>query len=702
MRKLASIQYIKNIEVIPGADKIEKATVLGWQLCVEKGKFNVGDLCVYIECDSILPECPEFEFLRNKSFRIKTIRLKGQISQGICFPLSILPENFTIEEGMDCTEILSIKKWEAPIPACLSGLMKGGFPSFFCRTDETRVQVLQELLDKYKDEICYVSEKLDGCMHYSAKVKTDIGEIEIGRIVNQKMKVMILTYNELTQKNEFKKIEHYHKYENKHRFLNIGVGHRGKGNRTKYITCTDNHHFYSNGKWIEASLLKIGDEISHYSDNISFEMEQFILGGLLGDMSLHISNNCTFLHFGHSIIQSEYFDYKINLTNGVFNEIKGSKGGFPGSKPNRRAMSISSLSIKQLLDKYCIRNKKKKITKEWIDKITPLALAFWFMDDGSMENRDEKKQKPKISIATNCFFYKDVELLKNMLYNKFGIESEIRTKKSYKGNVLSINKDGSEIFFSLISPYVPTCMKYKIAKKFEKNPCVFENFCFSNKCSIINTKILEITEGLNKNDKLYDKYIYDLAIKDNHNYFVSNILVHNSSVSVFLRNNEFGVCSRNMELTESSENSLWKCARQMDLENKLKSLNGNFALQGEIIGEGIQGNKYKIKGQTIRFFNVFDIDKFEYFDYEKFLGTMISLDLPFVPILNDNYVLENDIPKLMEMAKIKSTLNPEAWAEGIVIRPRVNRTDNTFSDKLVAGRVSFKSINPIFLLENGE
>lgn len=146
MRKLASIQKIKDVQPIQGADTIEVASVLGWKVVVKKGEFQVGNLMVYCEIDSILPEKPEFEFLRNKNFRIRTIRLRGQVSQGICFPLSVLPTNFEIEEGKECTEVLEIIKYEPPIPASLSGIVKGTFPSFIPKTDETRVQVLQELL----------------------------------------------------------------------------------------------------------------------------------------------------------------------------------------------------------------------------------------------------------------------------------------------------------------------------------------------------------------------------------------------------------------------------------------------------------------------------------------------------------------------------------------------------------------------------
>ena len=108
MRKLASIQKIKSLEPIAGADAIEKATVLGWQLVVKKGEFNIGDLCVYCEIDSLLPDRPEFEFLKPRGMRIRTVRLRGQISQGICFPLNVLPEGFDIQENTDVTETLGI------------------------------------------------------------------------------------------------------------------------------------------------------------------------------------------------------------------------------------------------------------------------------------------------------------------------------------------------------------------------------------------------------------------------------------------------------------------------------------------------------------------------------------------------------------------------------------------------------------------
>lgn len=161
MRSLASVQKINNLEAIPEAQQIEKATVLGWSVVVKKGEFKIGDLCIYVEIDSILPPKPEFEFLAKNKYRIKTVRLRGQISQGICFPLSILPVGDYIE-GQDLTEILGVIKYEPPIPARLAGKIKGEFPSFIPKTDEPRIQTCPEILEKYQNLEFYATEKIDG------------------------------------------------------------------------------------------------------------------------------------------------------------------------------------------------------------------------------------------------------------------------------------------------------------------------------------------------------------------------------------------------------------------------------------------------------------------------------------------------------------------------------------------------------------
>jgi len=171
-RKLASIQFVHHITPIEGADRIECVHVLGWQCVANKGQFQVGDRCVYMEVDSFLPICERFEFLRNSSFRkneilgegfrLKTQRFRGQISQGLVQPLSILPEG-TYQIGDDVTELLGIRKWEVEEKVTSSGTVIGDFPAGIPKTDELRVQSYPELIEEFKQvPAYYISTKMDG------------------------------------------------------------------------------------------------------------------------------------------------------------------------------------------------------------------------------------------------------------------------------------------------------------------------------------------------------------------------------------------------------------------------------------------------------------------------------------------------------------------------------------------------------------
>lgn len=169
-RKLASVVRITDIQTIPNADAIVVAKVKGWNVVIKKDEFKVGDLAVYYEIDSFLPVRPQFEFLRKSSFkrmgttdgfRLKTIRLRNTVSQGLLTPI---PDGIIDpKEGDDLTDALDIVKYEPPIPAQLAGKIKGTFPSFIPKTDETRIQNFESDIGFLPvGERVYVTEKLDG------------------------------------------------------------------------------------------------------------------------------------------------------------------------------------------------------------------------------------------------------------------------------------------------------------------------------------------------------------------------------------------------------------------------------------------------------------------------------------------------------------------------------------------------------------
>ncbi len=177
MRKLASIRRIADIQPIEGADAIVVATVDGWKVVVKKDEFQVGDLAVYLEIDSWVPtELAAFlskgqeprEYNGVKGERLRTVKLRGQVSQGLLLKLDAEGVKgklfFTLpEEGADLTEILGIQKWEPEIPAQLAGQVRGLFPtSLIPKTDQERIQnCFQEIQDK--GDVTYeVTMKLDG------------------------------------------------------------------------------------------------------------------------------------------------------------------------------------------------------------------------------------------------------------------------------------------------------------------------------------------------------------------------------------------------------------------------------------------------------------------------------------------------------------------------------------------------------------
>jgi RNA ligase (TIGR02306 family) len=160
----ATIQVIKEVLPVENADTLELAKVLGWQVIVKKGNFVIGDLAIFIEIDSLLPDKPEFEFMRSRKFRVKTAKIRGVLSQGIAFPMSILPPG-DYKEDDDVTELLGVVHYEKPVPSggsFKSGINRGNFPPFIPKTDEPRLQSNPETLQEFKGLKCYITTKCDG------------------------------------------------------------------------------------------------------------------------------------------------------------------------------------------------------------------------------------------------------------------------------------------------------------------------------------------------------------------------------------------------------------------------------------------------------------------------------------------------------------------------------------------------------------
>jgi RNA ligase (TIGR02306 family) len=159
-RKLVSIQVVESLAPIEGADQIEQARVMGWTVVVKKGEFRPGDACVFFEIDSILPaSAPWAEFMKPRGYRVRTLKLRGVLSQGLALPTAILGGDVP-EFGVDIRDRLGVTKYEPVLPDARE--VAGAFPALVPKTDEIRLQSALGVLDEIRGREFYVSTKLDG------------------------------------------------------------------------------------------------------------------------------------------------------------------------------------------------------------------------------------------------------------------------------------------------------------------------------------------------------------------------------------------------------------------------------------------------------------------------------------------------------------------------------------------------------------
>ncbi|MBC8103301.1 MAG: RNA ligase (ATP) [Cytophagales bacterium] len=181
-RKLASVQQVLEVLPIENADAIELVRINGWQCVTKKDEFRVGEMGVYLEIDSIPPDTEIFRFLwtprpksaeesgavpqtdspvRPEKFRIRTMRLRGALSQGLFLPLAAFSDLAGALAGDDVTAALGVEKYEPPVPTGM-GDWRAPFPAFVPKTDEMRVQSLPELLEELRGRPYAITLKYDG------------------------------------------------------------------------------------------------------------------------------------------------------------------------------------------------------------------------------------------------------------------------------------------------------------------------------------------------------------------------------------------------------------------------------------------------------------------------------------------------------------------------------------------------------------
>jgi RNA ligase (TIGR02306 family) len=187
MRKLAKVVKIDKLEKHFNADTLDILTIGGWKVVAKSGLHKENDLVIYLEIDSFVPttlapfltkegkQPKEFEGVKGEV--LKTIKLRGQLSQGMVIPIRESPlAGMELHQDQDVTDLLGIKKFEKPLPASLAGDIRCHFPTVVPKTDAERIQNLYTELEFWKSQKLkmYITEKLDGTSFTCMRLDEDI------------------------------------------------------------------------------------------------------------------------------------------------------------------------------------------------------------------------------------------------------------------------------------------------------------------------------------------------------------------------------------------------------------------------------------------------------------------------------------------------------------------------------------------------
>jgi recombination protein RecA len=366
-----------------------------------------------------------------------------------------------------------------------------------------------------------------GCMSYGTRITLADGTQEkIGKIVNQRMDVEVLSYDPVTCQVVPRKIVNWFNNGPAERFLQFTVAKSG-GNGKAQFAATENHLIRTPGGWHPAGELIAGDRLLVTEPRrLSDQQLQVVLGSLMGDGNLSPNRrgrSGTRFRLGHGAKQSAYLDWKASLLGNIgCSRTVNAKGAvFADFTP------LPELS--ELHDAVYFGDGKKHLSWEYLKSLTPLALAIWYMDDGSFTLRSKGLQERtqggsgRIEVCVEAMSPGSRERLAHYLRDTHGVNVRLRTAGTAQQAVLVFSTAGTERFQKLIASYVHPSMGYKLLARFQQcfsvEPEFVEPELVLQPARILDIHVKPRTRSMNR---------YDIEVEGNHNYFVDGVMVHNS------------------------------------------------------------------------------------------------------------------------------------------------------------------------------
>lgn len=366
-----------------------------------------------------------------------------------------------------------------------------------------------------------------GCFNYSTRVTLADGTQEkIGKIVNQKMPVEVLSYDPETDRIVPRKVVNWFDNGLAEEFLQFTVAKSG-GNGRAQFAATPNHLIRTPAGWRHAGELVAGDRVMLAEDErLSEQQWQVIFGSLMGDGNLSPNRrdrSGVRFRLGHGVKQTAYLDWKVSLL-----------GNFAHSRRTnpKDAVFVDFTPLPELDELHkavYFGDGKKHLSWDYLKALTPLALAVWYMDDGSFALRSKGLQERtsggsgRIEICVEALGSGSQERLVEYLRDTHDLDVKLTVRGARGTSVLQFTTAASARFQNLIAPYVHPSMEYKLLPRFRGQFAVEPRFV-PPRLRPVPARVLDIhvkpkTRSMNR---------FDIEVEGNHNYFVDGVMVHNS------------------------------------------------------------------------------------------------------------------------------------------------------------------------------
>ena len=366
-----------------------------------------------------------------------------------------------------------------------------------------------------------------GCMSYGTRVTLADGTQEkIGKIVNQKMDVEVLSYDAATDSIVPRRITNWFDNGVTDKFLQVTVEKSG-GNGRSQFAATENHQVRTPGGWREAGELIAGDRVlTSETARLGDQQWQVVLGGLMGDA--HLAPNRHGRHgvrfrMGHGARQVEYLDWKASLLGNIGQSRRVGANG-------ATFVDMTPLpELGELRDVMYWGDGKKHVTDDVLKALSPLALAVWYMDDGSFTVRSKGLQQRtaggsgRIEVCVEAMSEGSRDRLAAYLRDTHGVDCSVALRGTLQEAVLTMTTAGTARFQEIVAPYIHPSMDDKLLPRFRGQFAVEPEFVEPERrlvpSRVLSVKVKPPTRSMHR---------FDIEVDGTHNYFVDGVMVHNS------------------------------------------------------------------------------------------------------------------------------------------------------------------------------